>query len=513
MSMAEIDTNNLNGTDIRLISVGEIRENTYNPNEMDGDDFHELVEEIRHLGRVAKPIVVRPVSDGYEIVDGAHNYRAAVEVGFTAVPCELVEVDDFEAMRQTYKRNQHGTHDLIREGKMFKRMQMVRGVSRRKLAELIGLNESKVRATEEYFDAFEVRKRCAGDEAEKQIRNLNLRQVKIYNRLADPIRDRWLDAGAPYRAIDTKMRSSNPHHEYGFFDAMAVVAGCELVEALPSEDENFEATLELLAEYAARIEKHPHGKQLAPYSAELAKRRHPARFIVSIPCYQNGDVAIDLESWTAIIESVRCNYCTDRECYARIESKVQAWLNENGIAVADLDGCEDQEDVDAIAAAPAQLRDAEFLSFDQKLRLAEAVGSEPDARAIESLEVVFNELQRRSTETATSAAEGLLQGHKSDDTEDLFYSAVEQLELRDLIAAENELFEADTALEDQIEQRLNSCEALKDRHVGGRPAADVLLGRLQQLSNSEFKLVAALMFDDPVIEPEARWLEAVEAVS
>lgn len=513
MSMAEIDTNNLNGTNIRLIPVSEIRENTYNPNEMDGDNFHELVEEIRHLGRVAKPIVVRPVSDGYEIVDGAHNYRAAVEVGLTAVSCELVEVDDFEAMRQTYKRNQHGSHDRIREGKMFKRMQEVKGLSRRQLAREIGLSESKVRITEEYYDAFKLRKRCAGEEAEKQIRNLNLRQVKIYNRLTDPIRDRWLDAGAPYRAIDAKMRSSNPHHEYRFFDAMAVVAGCELVEALPSEDEDFEATLELLAEYAARIEKHPHGKQLAPYSAELAKRRHPARFIDSIPRYHDGRVAVDPESWKAIVESVHCNYCNNRECYDRIESKVQAWLNENGIAVTDLDGCEDLEELAAIAAAPAQLRDAEFLSFDQKLRLAEAVGSEPDARAIESLEVVLNELQRRSAETDTSAAEGLLQGHKSDDAESLFYTAVELLELRALTAAENELFEADETLLSQIGQRLNSCEALKDRHVGRRPAVDELRDRIQQLPAPLFKLVAALMVDDPVIEPEARWLEAVEAVS
>jgi hypothetical protein len=513
MSMAEIDTNNLNGTNIRLIPVSEIRENTYNPNEMDGDNFHELVEEIRHLGRVAKPIVVRPVSDGYEIVDGAHNYRAALAVELPSVPCEVIEVDDFEAMRQTYKRNQHGTHDLIRQGEMFKLMQEAKGLSRRKLAVEIGLCESKMRTTEEYFDAYELRKRCAGEAAEDQIRGLALRQVKIYNRLPDSIHDLWFDAGAPCQEINKRMSSRNPSHEYGFFDAMKFVANCELLEAVSGDGGDFEARLLLLVDYVAVLEKHPHNSNVTPYAAVSAQRGHCSSFIGSIPCYQNGDVAIDLESWTAIVESVHCAYCSNRECYDRVERKVQAWLNENGIAVADLDGCDDQEELDAIAAAPAQLRDAEFLSFDQKLRLATAVGSEPDARAIESLEVVLNELQRRSTETETSAAEGLLQGHKSDDAEDLFYSAVEQLELRDLIAAENELFEADTALEDQIEQRLHACDALRDRHVGGRPAVDELRDRIQQLPAPLFKLVAALMVDDPVIEPEARWLEAVEAVS
>jgi ParB-like chromosome segregation protein Spo0J len=54
----------------------------------------------------------------YLIVDGEHSWRAAKEVGFEAIECELVDVDDFEAMSQTYKRNQHGSHNPVKLGQM-----------------------------------------------------------------------------------------------------------------------------------------------------------------------------------------------------------------------------------------------------------------------------------------------------------------------------------------------------------------------------------------------------------
>ena len=78
-------------------------------------------------------MVVRPNGkDGrYLIVDGEHGWRAATKAGFQAIPCEIIEADDFEAMRQTYKRNQHGTHAPILLGKFFKRMMEEKGLSQR----------------------------------------------------------------------------------------------------------------------------------------------------------------------------------------------------------------------------------------------------------------------------------------------------------------------------------------------------------------------------------------------
>ena len=89
---------------IQMLSVGSLKANDYNPNRMTAEGFVELVAEVRHLGRLPKPVVVRPIGSDYLIVDGEHGWRAAQEAGLVEVPCEVIEVDDFEAMRQTHKR-------------------------------------------------------------------------------------------------------------------------------------------------------------------------------------------------------------------------------------------------------------------------------------------------------------------------------------------------------------------------------------------------------------------------
>ncbi len=66
------------------LPLAALQPNDYNPNSMSDERFAELVEEIRHLGRLPKPVVARPNGDGqYIIVDGEHGWRAAREAGLT----------------------------------------------------------------------------------------------------------------------------------------------------------------------------------------------------------------------------------------------------------------------------------------------------------------------------------------------------------------------------------------------------------------------------------------------
>ena len=116
---------------ITTLPIGKICPNDYNPNRMTDEEFAELVVEVRHLGRLPKPVVVRPGANGaHVIVDGEQSWRAAIQIGLDEVQVEIVEVDDFEAMRQTYKRNQHGTHNPVLLGRMFTRMMKARKLSR-----------------------------------------------------------------------------------------------------------------------------------------------------------------------------------------------------------------------------------------------------------------------------------------------------------------------------------------------------------------------------------------------
>jgi ParB/RepB/Spo0J family partition protein len=175
--------------DTLQIDVSALQPNEWNPNKMTDDEFAEFVAEVEHLGCVPKPVVVRPGGAGYEIIDGEHAWRAAVQLQHDTVTCEVIDADDFEAMRQTYKRNQHGTHEPVAEGRMFRRMLEERGVSNRALAELVSVSESKIRTGLMYAEA-------ADQRPDFNFSELSVRQVRQYAHLPQVVGDAWIDGGA-----------------------------------------------------------------------------------------------------------------------------------------------------------------------------------------------------------------------------------------------------------------------------------------------------------------------------
>jgi len=169
-----------------MIPVSWLRANTWNPNTMTEVEQNEVNEEVRRKRGPAKPILVRYVGDhAYEILDGEHNWIASQKAGHTEVPCEVVKVDDFEAMRLTFVRTQHGTRDALRTGKLFRRMLDLRGMaldsaatSQRAFARENNINEATLRNYLLYADAAEVRKRYAPETADETIGNCRSRRFE-----------------------------------------------------------------------------------------------------------------------------------------------------------------------------------------------------------------------------------------------------------------------------------------------------------------------------------------------
>ena len=189
------------------LEISALEPNSYNPNFMSDERFTELVEEVRHLGHLPKPVVARPSGAGqYVIVDGEHGWRAAREVGLTEIAVEVVEADDFEARRQTYKRNQHGEHDPVLLGRMFRQMMNERDLSQRALAKEITVSEGTVRNALLCAKAAELRNSYAPDQDDvvtvAEISGLSIRQVRAYCDLPDGIRDYWLRDGADLKFLD-----------------------------------------------------------------------------------------------------------------------------------------------------------------------------------------------------------------------------------------------------------------------------------------------------------------------
>ena len=185
------------------LAVDHLQPNEYNPNVMTPAEFAELVAEVRHLGRLPKPVVAgRPPPPPGRLSMASMARRAAREAGLAMVACEVVNADDFEAMRQTYKRNQHGTHNPVRLGQMFRRMMADRELSQRGLAAEIGVSEGTIRNSVVYAQAADLRNGYAGGpRGVPAIDSLSVRQVRAYVQLPPAIGNLWINCGAGLAAL------------------------------------------------------------------------------------------------------------------------------------------------------------------------------------------------------------------------------------------------------------------------------------------------------------------------
>lgn len=163
---------------LQMISVDQLQLNTHNFNEMPQSKFAEYVAEIRYLGGTPKPTIVRPVGEDIcEIVDGEHAWRAAQQVGLKEILCEVRNLDDFEARRETYKRNRGGKDNPVLLGRMFLEMKRDRQLSLRKLARKTDIPESTIRHNIKYAEAADRRSRYVGRSRDREIAKLTSQQV------------------------------------------------------------------------------------------------------------------------------------------------------------------------------------------------------------------------------------------------------------------------------------------------------------------------------------------------
>lgn len=78
------------------LPVGELQPNRWNPNRVPPELYAKLRAYIEREGLV-EPLVVRRRDQGYEILGGFHRWSIARELGYTAVPCVVVDLDDRRA--------------------------------------------------------------------------------------------------------------------------------------------------------------------------------------------------------------------------------------------------------------------------------------------------------------------------------------------------------------------------------------------------------------------------------
>lgn len=92
--------------ELRWVDPRILRPNPWNPNAMDPEMYARARESIRHFGFV-DPVTVRLNTGVYEILDGEHRWKVAVEEGLTRIPImDLGPVDDTTAKQLTIVLNE-----------------------------------------------------------------------------------------------------------------------------------------------------------------------------------------------------------------------------------------------------------------------------------------------------------------------------------------------------------------------------------------------------------------------
>jgi hypothetical protein len=498
--------------ELKLVSLSpdDLSPNPYNPNRQGESEFNELVTEVAHLGRCPKPIVVRRCVDRWEIVDGEHSWRAAREVGLLRVDCEVVEADTFEAMRQTYKRNQHGRHNPVQLGRMFSLMLAERGLSQRSLATTMCISESTVRNAMLYAEAADLRNSCAAaaSEVHVDVSRLSVRQVRAYVRLPSPIGDTWLDSGADPKSL---ARATFVKHadevegktvETDFSETEDGTSGWTLlvdaglarrIEASSFVESSHEAFRLLLL----RRELQPHIGDVDAYLRPIVEMHLPSGLVDRLPWCPDGDgyrVPIPPAEWASILCECSERAVSTAEMADLVGASIALALMRLGIRRSDPTDPRTRLALAVVNEAPLAIRQSSLSLADQyglaKL-MANWTGSvealpEISQRACRVLEQV-----RRLGSTVGARTSTRL-GGASTTPEVAFAYAVDAVSRERLLAERRRSLEDPSTLIAAVSDHIATAFATT-KATEGQPAVDVLRDRLRALPFPELQLLGGLL--------------------
>lgn len=105
------------------VKVSDIQENPWNPNRQSKAIFESIKKSVEKYGMLSN-ILVREYIGQYQIISGAHRWRACKELGYTTLKVEnLGELSDEDAKVLTELMNVAGENDPLVEAKLWEDIQ------------------------------------------------------------------------------------------------------------------------------------------------------------------------------------------------------------------------------------------------------------------------------------------------------------------------------------------------------------------------------------------------------
>lgn len=127
----------------QFVPIEKCKPNQWNPNRMNKKEFDALKFSIKEHGQT-KPIQVRPIKDGYEILGGYHTWLAMKELGFLEIEINSRKLNDDDAKIFSLQDNISGQDDIMRLGKLVYELTQ-KGYSIKKIAQVYGEAEDALK--------------------------------------------------------------------------------------------------------------------------------------------------------------------------------------------------------------------------------------------------------------------------------------------------------------------------------------------------------------------------------
>jgi ParB/RepB/Spo0J family partition protein len=112
------------------IETKRLHPNPWNPNRMDERTLAAEIQSIQTYGFI-DPVTVRPhpeVEDGFQIIDGEHRWKVAVDLEIDPIPCVVLDLSDTAARKLTIILNEtRGRADDVMLGTLLAELQEAEG--------------------------------------------------------------------------------------------------------------------------------------------------------------------------------------------------------------------------------------------------------------------------------------------------------------------------------------------------------------------------------------------------
>lgn len=131
--------------EVHEVAVDQIAPNPKQPRtDIDEDAVAELADSVRKVG-VLQPVIVRPYSDGYQIIAGERRWRAARIAGLERIPVRVLNIGETESLELALIENlQREDLNPIEEARGYRRLLTEYQMTQAELADKVSKSRSAV---------------------------------------------------------------------------------------------------------------------------------------------------------------------------------------------------------------------------------------------------------------------------------------------------------------------------------------------------------------------------------